>query len=205
MFRHRMIRRGSTLALALLLSLPVAARAEAVAWEADVAHSHIGFKVRHMMISNVKGEFAKYTVKVQADSKELAKATVEATIDVKSITTGNGKRDDHLRSPDFFDVAKHPTMVFKSKSVKKQGKDKLKVAGDLTIRGVTKPVTLDVSGLVGPIKDPWGNMKVGFQATTTINRKDFGLTWNKALEAGGLLVGNEVAITLDVELNQVKK
>lgn len=191
-------------AAALILALPGAARAEVATWEADVTHTHIGFSVRHMMISNVKGEFGKYSVKVQADPKDLAKATVEATIDVKSITTGNGKRDDHLRSPDFFDVAKHPTMIFKSKSVKKMGKDKLKVAGDLTIRGVTKPVTLDVAGLVGPIKDPWGNQKVGFQATTKINRKDFGLTWNKALEAGGLLVGNDVTITLDLELNQKK-
>jgi polyisoprenoid-binding protein YceI len=190
---------------ALLLVLPIAGRAETVSWETDVAHSHVGFQVRHMMIANVKGEFGKYKVKVQADPKELAKATVEATIEVSSINTGNAKRDEHLRSPDFFHVAKYPTMTFKSKSVKQTGKGQLKVAGDLTLRGVTRPVTLEVTGLVGPIKDPWGNKKVGFQATTQINRKDFGLTWNKALEAGGVVVGHEVKITIEAELDQQKK
>ncbi len=131
----------------------------------------------------------------------MTKSTVEATIDATSINTNEPKRDEHLRSPDFFDTAKYPTITFKSTKVEKAGSN-LKVTGDLTMHGVTKPVVLDVDGSTAEAKDPWGNTKRGGVATTKINRKDFGLGWNKALEAGGVVVGEEVSITLDLELNK---
>jgi polyisoprenoid-binding protein YceI len=197
-----MLRHVTIAAAAALLVLPSSARAQTATWEADPAHSHLGFSVRHMMISNVKGEFTRYTVKVNADASDLTRASVDVTIDAKSISTGVGKRDDHLRSADFLDVAKHPTISFRSKRIKKAGKEALRVDGELAIRGVKRPVTLEVSGLGAPVKDPMGVRRVGFQATTRINRKDFGLRWNKVLEAGGLLVGDEVRIALELELVQ---
>ena len=169
-------------------------------WEIDSAHSSAQFSVRHLMVSNVRGEFGKVTGTVVYDGKDIGKSTVEATIDASTISTRDEKRDGHLKSPDFFDVAKYPTITFKSTKVEKAGKDKLKVIGDLTIHGVTKQATLNVDGPSAAQKDPWGNEKSGAEATTKINRKDFGLTWNKALESGGVVVGEEVTITLDVEL-----
>jgi polyisoprenoid-binding protein YceI len=139
---------------------------------------------------------------VNIDEKDVTKSTVEATIDASTVNTNEPKRDEHLRSADFFDVAKFPTITFKSKSVKKSGEGKLAVTGDLTMHGVTKEVTLDVEGPAKEIKDPWGNVRSGASASTKINRKDFGLGWNKVLEAGGVAVGEEVAITLDVELTK---
>lgn len=190
------------LALPALLALP--GQAFASAWDIDTAHSAAQFSVRHLAVSNVRGEFGKITGSVQLDDKDITKSTVEATIDVTSINTREEKRDQHLKGADFFDVAKFPTITFKSKKVAKDGTDRLKVTGDLTIHGVTKEVMLQVDGPAKAIKDPWGNTKTGVTATTKINRKDFGLTWNKALETGGLVVGDEVAITLDVELQQKK-
>jgi polyisoprenoid-binding protein YceI len=192
------------LAVAALALLPASALAQSQAWEADLAHSHIGFTVRHMMVSNVKGEFTKYSVKVQTE-KDLTKSTVEVTIDVASISTGNAQRDGHLKSPDFFDAAKFPTITFKSKKIAKAGKDAFKVTGDLTIKGKTKEVVLEVKNFAGPIKDPYGGSRVGLEAATKIDRRDFGLTWNKTLDAGGVVVGNDVKIGLEVELTQPKK
>jgi polyisoprenoid-binding protein YceI len=165
----------------------------------DSSHSSAQFTVRHLMISNVKGNFQKITGKAVWDPANLAGSSLEAVIDVTTINTLEPKRDAHLKSPDFFDVAKYPTMSFRSKKFYKEG-GKLKIAGDLTIRGVTRAVVLDVDGPTPEIKDPWGGSRIGASASTTINRKDFGLTWNTALETGGVAVGDEVRIALDVEL-----
>lgn len=182
----------------IALALPLAALA--ATWNIDADHSNVGFKVRHLMVSNVKGSFEKFTGSVDLNDKDITKSKVEVTIDTNSINTNVQKRDEHLRSPDFFDVAKFPTMTFVSKKVAKAGKDKLKVTGDLTLHGVTKEVVLDVDALSKESKDPWGNMRRGTTATTKINRKDFGLVWNKALETGGVAVGEEVLITLEIEM-----
>jgi polyisoprenoid-binding protein YceI len=187
------------LALFLALAAPAAALAEATTWNLDAAHLHPSFSVRHLVISNVRGEFTKSTGVVTLDEKDLTKSSVQATIEAASVDTGVGDRDKHLRSPDFFDVEKFPTITFKSTKVEKAGKDKLKVTGDLTIKGVTKPVVLAVEGPTGEIKDPWGNTRRGFSASTKINRKDFGLTWSKTIEAGPV-VGDEVKIELEGEL-----
>jgi polyisoprenoid-binding protein YceI len=168
-------------------------------WNIDPAHSSAQFSVRHMMISSVKGEFTKITGRAVYDPEKPESLSAEATIDVNTINTREPDRDNHLKSADFFDVAKFPTITFKSKRATK-GPDGLKLTGDLTIHGVTREVTLDVEGPTPPLKDPWGFTRVGASATTRINRKDFGLTWNQALEAGGVLVGDEVKITVDVEL-----
>ena len=186
------------IATAAILAIPSIASASP--WIIDVDHSNIGFKVRHMMVSNVKGDFAKFSGNVDIDDKDLAKTKVDAVIETASINTGVAKRDEHLKSPDFFDVAKYPTMTFVSRKVKKEGLDKLKIYGQLTLHGVTKDVVLDVQGLNKSFKDPWGNIKRGASATTTINRKDYGLVWNKAIESGGVMVGDEVNISLEIEL-----
>jgi len=187
-------------AFAASLALPhVAAASE---WEIDPSHSSAQFSVRHMMVSNVRGEFGKMSGTLVLDEANVTKSKVEAVIDVGSINTREPKRDEHLKSADFFDLANHPSMEFKSKKVRKAGKGALEVTGDLTIRGVTREVVLAVVGPTADAKDPWGNIKRGATATTKINRKDFGLTWNAALETGGVLVGEEVAITIDLELTK---
>ena len=168
-------------------------------WNIDPAHSNAQFSVRHLMISNVKGEFTKVSGQVLFDNDKPETLSAEATIDVSSINTREPDRDKHLKSPDFFDVANHPAITFKSKRAEK-GPNGLKVTGDLTIRGTTREVTLDVEGPTPPMKDPWGFTRVGASATTKINRKDFGLIWNQALETGGFVVGDEIKITVDVEL-----
>jgi len=166
----------------------------------DPSHTSVGFTVRHLMVTKVRGSFEKVSGTVKYDPNEPEKIVIDATIDAASINTREAKRDEHLRSPDFFDVAKHPTLTFKSKKAKVLGKGKLEVIGDLTIRGVTKEVTLQVEGLDQEIKDPWGNVRRGATATTRINRKDFGLAWNQVLETGGVMVGEDVDIQIDVEL-----
>lgn len=181
--------------------LPNVARASN--WEIDSSHSTAQFSVRHLMVANVRGEFSNVTGKLELDEKDIRKSTVEATIDAASITTRDAKRDAHLKSADFFDTAKYPTLTFRSKKVEKASAGKLRVIGDLTLHGVTREVTLAVEGPTAAVKDPWGNVKAGASASTRINRKDFGLTWNAALETGGVVVGEEVAITIDLEL--VKK
>lgn len=198
------MRMMKTLRLAALVlpfaGLLAAGRADAAAWDIDSGHSSAQFSVRHLMVSNVRGEFGKVSGTVDYDAKDPGKAKVEATIDAGTISTRDEKRDGHLKSPDFFDVAKFPTITFKSKRVQSAGAGKVKLVGDLTIHGVTKEVTLDVEGPSAEMKDPWGNVKAGATATTKINRKDFGLTWNKSLDGGGVVVGDEVTITIDVEL-----
>ncbi|MCY1081335.1 YceI family protein [Archangium lansingense] len=184
---------------ALVLASP--SMAFAAEFAIDSAHSAAQFSVKHMMVSNVRGAFSKVTGSANIDEKDITKSTVEATIDATTINTNEPKRDEHLRSADFFDTAKFPTIIFKSSKVEKAGQN-LKVTGDLTMHGVTKPVTLDVEGFTTEAKDPWGNIKRGGTATTKINRKDFGLGWNSVLETGGVAVGEEVTITLDLELNK---
>ena len=188
----------TSIAAVIALALPIVASAST--WSIDPDHSSVGFKVKHLMVSNVKGSFDKHTGTVEINDTDITKSKVDITIDTTSINTNVQKRDEHLRSADFFDVAKYPTMTFASKKVAKSGKDGLKVTGDLTLHGVTKEVVLNVEALSKESKDPWGNMRRGTTATAKINRKDFGLTWNKALETGGVVVGEEIAITLEIEM-----
>jgi len=166
----------------------------------DPAHSSARFKVRHMMIANVRGEFGKVTGVARFDPRNPEASTVTAEIDVNSINTHEPDRDGHLKSGDFLDAANYPTIRFQSKRVEQAGSDSYKVTGDLTIRGVSREVVLTVDGPTPETKDPWGYMRSGAEATTKISRKDFGLTWNQALETGGVLVGDEVQISIDVEL-----
>lgn len=179
--------------------------AAASVWDIDTSHSSTTFKVRHLAIATVSGGFGKTSGRVTWDPADPTKSTVEATIDASTIDTQNSGRDEHLKSPDFFDVATHPTITFKSTKVEAAGEGRLKVTGDLTLRGVTKPVVLDVEGPVTPIKDPRGNMKTGATATTKINRQDFGVSWSKTLDGGGLVVSDEVWITIELELAQAKE
>ncbi|MCM0080285.1 YceI family protein [Geomonas sp. Red32] len=169
-------------------------------WSIDPDHTTIGFKVKHMMVSTVNGNFLKHTGTVTINDKDITKSRVEISIDTASINTNVAKRDEHLRSADFFDVAKYPAMTFVSKTVAKAGKGKLKVTGDLTLHGVTKEVVLTVDGPTRESKDPWGNLRRGATATTRINRQDFGLVWNKTLETGGVLIGNDIVIILEIEM-----
>ncbi len=168
-------------------------------WNVDPVHSVAEFKVKHMMISNVKGQFTGVKGALALDESDVTKSRVEASIDAASITTREAQRDAHLKSPDFFDVEKFPALSFKSTQIKRAGEGELAVAGDLTIHGITRNVVFTVEGPTPQAKDPWGNTRLGLSATTKINRKDFGLTWNAALETGGILVGEEVTITLDVQ------
>jgi polyisoprenoid-binding protein YceI len=168
-------------------------------WNIDPVHSHAEFKVRHMMISNVKGEFKGVAGTLNLDGADLTKSGVEVSIDAATINTGDAQRDAHLKTADFFDSEKFPTLQFKSNRVSKNKDGALTVAGDLAIHGVTRNVVLQVEGPSEPMKDPWGNTRIGLSATTRISRKDFGLTWNTALETGGLMVGDEVNITLDIQ------
>ena len=193
------MRRRMILATAVLC-LVAPGLLHAAPWEFDPAHTGVHFKVRHLMISSVRGEFEKVSGKIVYDEADVTKSTADITIDTGSINTRVAKRDEHLRSPDFLDVAKHPAITSKSKRVDKAGNGALKMTGDLTIRGVTKEIALTVEGPTPAIKDPMGYNRVGGQATTKINRKDFGLLWNAALETGGVVVGDEVEITIDMEI-----
>jgi polyisoprenoid-binding protein YceI len=168
-------------------------------WNIDPIHSVAEFKVKHMMISNVKGQFTGISGILSRDEVDVTNSRVEVTIDAASINTRDAQRDGHLKSADFFDVEKFPTLSFKSTRIQNAGEGELKVSGDLTIHGVTRNVVFEVEGPTAPGKDPWGNTRIGVSATTKINRKDFGLTWNAALETGGILVGDDVTLTLDVQ------
>jgi polyisoprenoid-binding protein YceI len=168
-------------------------------WNIDPVHSVAEFKVKHMMISNVKGQFPKVTGTLIFDEADLTRSQVEALIEAASIETRDAQRDAHLKSADFLDVEKFPTLSFKSTGIRLVRDGELAVEGNLTIRGVTRKLTFSVEGPTPPAKDPWGNTRVAVSTTTKINRKDFGLTWNAALETGGILVGDEVTITLDVQ------
>jgi len=167
-------------------------------WQIDTAHSSANFSIKHMMIAKVHGGFEKLSGTLQYDPQDITKSSVEAVIETASINTREAQRDAHLKSADFFDAEKYPQLIFKSKKIEKDGDD-LKVIGDLTIHGVTKEVVLNAEAPSEEMKDPWGNTKIGISATTKIKRKDFGLNWNAALEAGGVLVGDDVAITLDIQ------
>lgn len=184
-------------AIAFTLIAPVLAHADT--WQIDPMHTSVEFTVRHMMISNVKGTFEKTSGTITVEGADPTTAKIDAVIDASSINTRVEKRDADLKSPDFLDVAKYPSITFISTKVEAAGDGKWKVTGDLTLHGVTKPVVLDVEGTGAPIKDPFGNTRAGASATTKINRKDFGVAYNKALEAGGVVVGDEVSITIDVE------
>ncbi len=168
-------------------------------WDFDTAHSAIEFTVRHMLVSKVRGRFSKWSGKLEIDEKDISASRLEVAIDVASVDTHEPQRDGHLRSADFFDAEKHPKITFKSKRVVDKGKDKLAITGDLTIRGTTKEITLDVErgGLVA--KDPWGNRRAGFTAETTIDRKEFGVSWNQVLDQGGLALSDKVSIHIEIE------
>ena len=192
--RRRMLLAAAVMCLAapeLVLAAP---------WQFDPAHTGVHFRVRHLMVSSVRGEFEKVTGKIVYDEADVTKSAADITIDAASVNTRVAKRDEDLRSPNFLDVAKYPTITFKSKRVEKSADGLLKMTGDLTIHGVTKEVVLNIEGPSPAIKDPMGNIRVGGQATSKISRKDFGLLWNKTLETGGVVVGDEVEITIDVEI-----
>jgi polyisoprenoid-binding protein YceI len=197
------MKRIARIAAVLALALPGLALGATSTWQLDPSHTHAIFGVRHLVISTVKGEFGKTSGTLVLDEGDVTKSTVEATIDATTLNTREPKRDEHLRSPDFFDVAKHPTITFKSTKVEKAGEGKLKVTGNLTIRGVTKSVALDVTGPTPEIKDPYGNAKRGVSASGKINRKDFGLAWSKMVEAGPV-VGDEVTIEIESEMAKAK-
>jgi polyisoprenoid-binding protein YceI len=183
-----------------LLVAPAAARAST--WEIDPAHTAVEFSVRHMMVSTVKGLFEKVKGSLELDDKDLTKSTVEVTITLDSVNTHEPKRDGHLKSADFFNTAKFPTATFKSTKVQKAGKGKLKVTGELSLHGVTKPVVLEVEGPTEAYKTPFGTTVRGVHATTKIDRKEFEIGWNKVLDNGGVLVGNEVTLDINAELDE---
>jgi polyisoprenoid-binding protein YceI len=185
-------------AVAAALSFPAAGATSQ--WQIDSQHASAQFAVKHLMISTVRGEFHGVTGTINWDDKDITKSTIDVTIDTTSVDTREPKRDAHLKSPDFFDVAKYPTMTFKSKKIEQVAPGKLKVTGDLTIHGITKEVILDVDGPTAPIKDPWGNTRVALNATTTVNRQDFGVKWNANMDGGGVVVSDNVNITIDAEL-----
>lgn len=167
-------------------------------WAVDATHSSIDFSVRHMMIANVKGTFHQFEAAVEADPQDLTTADIRFTVDLSSVDTRNADRDNHLKTADFFDVEQFPQLVFQSTSIAKKDEGEYAVTGDLTLHGVTKSETFTVT-FEGQGKDPWGNEKAGFSAEGTINRSDYGLTWNSALETGGVLVGDKVKISLQIE------
>ncbi|HVM97767.1 MAG TPA: YceI family protein [Candidatus Acidoferrales bacterium] len=196
------MRRIWVAAIALLASLPMVA--QAASFDIDSAHSSAQFAVKHLMVSTVRGTLGKITGTANLDESDISKSSVEATIDVKGIDTREEKRDNHLRGPDFFDADKFPSIHFKSTKVEAAGSDKFNITGDLTIRDVTKPVVLAVEGSAKPIKDPFGNDRMGGVARTRINRKDFGMSFNKTMDNGGVVVGDDVDITIDLELTKKK-
>jgi polyisoprenoid-binding protein YceI len=173
-----------------------------VTYEIDPIHSSVHFSVRHMMLSNVRGEFTKVSGTLKFDAQNPANSSVEVNIEASSINTRDAQRDTHLKSADFLDAEKSPNLTFRSKHIEPHQSGGT-IKGDLTIRGITREITLDVEGPTPEVKDPWGKQRIGASATTKLNRKDFGLKWNAALETGGVLVGDEVKITIDVEAVRV--
>jgi len=168
-------------------------------WNIDVAHTGIGFSIRHMVVSKVRGRFGRYSGSVKLDEEDLSRSEVAIDIEAASLDTGVADRDTHLRSADFFDVERFPTLSFRSKRIEPRAGDRYRVIGDLTIRDVTREVELDVE-YGGQAKDPWGNQRAGFLASTSLDRKDFGLRWNQVLEAGGVLVGERVDVEIELQL-----
>jgi polyisoprenoid-binding protein YceI len=196
---HYLGRVISATALATVLALPAGA---ANTWQIDPNHSAAQFAVRHLAISTVRGAFTKVNGTVQFDDKDISKSAVDVTIDAASVDTRVPDRDKDLRSDHFFDAEKYPTLTFKSTKVEQVAPGKLKVTGDLTIHGITKQVVLDVDGPTAPVKDPWGNLRAAGNATTKVNRQDFGVKWNAKMDNGGWVVGDDVDITIDVEMVQ---
>jgi polyisoprenoid-binding protein YceI len=201
MVKMRLLR-SAAIALAIAFSLTLSGAAQTSTWAIDPNHSTAQFRVRHLGISNVSGNFNKVTGTVALNDKDITQSLVNATIDVNSVDTRVADRDKDLRSPNFFDAEKYPTIEFKSKRIVNNG-GKLQLVGDLTLHGTTREVILDVDGPTPELSDPWGNLRRGFSATTTINRKDFGVLWNNTLKTGEAVVGDTVKIQIDVEL--VKK
>ena len=186
--------------LAAALSLPAAAATST--WQIDPAHSAAQFAVKHLAISTVRGAFTSLKGTVQFDDKDITKSSVDVTIEVNSVDTRQPDRDKDLRSDHFFDAEHFPTITFKSKRVEQVSPGKLKITGDLTIHGITKEVGLDVDGPTAPVKDPWGNQRMAINATTKINRQDFGVKWNATMDNGGVVVADDVSITIDAEMIQ---
>ncbi len=184
------------------VALLVPSLGQTATWKSDPKHASVQFAVRHLMVATVRGTFDKFDVTAIIDENDVSQSSVEATIEVASINTRNEKRDDHLRGADFFDVAKHPTITFKSKAVEKVQDHAYKVTGDLTLMGVTKEVVLDVTGSPQAITDLQGKPRLGGAVTTTINRTDYGLSRNSVLESGGVAIGEEVEITIDIQFAQ---
>jgi polyisoprenoid-binding protein YceI len=187
---------GATLAAVLTVS----AAATTTTWQIDPQHAAAGFAVKHLMISTVRGQFKGVTGTVNWDDQDISKSTIDVTIDANTVDTSEPKRDADLKSDKFFDVAKYPTITFKSKKIEQVSARKLKITGDLTIHGVTKEAVLDVEGPTAPVKDPWGNTRVAASATAKVNRQDFGVKWNANMDGGGVVVGDDVTITIDLEL-----
>ncbi len=188
------------LIFALPLLVASVAQADAVEWKLDTSHTNVGFSVPHLMISSVEGRFKEATASVKLDDADLTKSQVSVDINAASIDTGDAKRDEHLKAADFFDVKKYPKLTFKSTKIAKSGAG-YKLTGDLTIRDVTKSVTLDAT-LTGPVKTPWGNQARAAKVSGKVKRGDFGLKWNKALETGGVVVGEEVTINVTAEVTK---
>jgi polyisoprenoid-binding protein YceI len=197
---HSLARIAVTAGLAAICSLP--APAATSTWQIDPAHSAAQFSVRHLGISMVRGAFSNVKGTINYDDKDVSRSTVDVIIDVTTVDTREPDRDKDLKSDKFFDVAHYPAMTFKSKKVEQAGPGKLKVTGDLTIRGVTKEVVLDVEGPTAPVTDPWKNQRAAVTASTKINRQDFGVKWNATLDNGGVVVSDEVSINIDVEMVQ---
>jgi polyisoprenoid-binding protein YceI len=195
---HHLSRIAIAAAAAAVLSLPASAGTST--WKIDPQHSSAQFSVRHLAISTVRGAFSRVTGTIILDENDVTKSAVDVTIDVSTVDTREPNRDNDLRSDKFFDVAHYPSMTFKSRKVEQVAPGKLKVTGDLTIRGTTKEVVLDVDGPTAPVKDPWGNQRAAVNATTKINRQDFGVKWNATMDNGGVVVGDDVPITIDVEM-----
>lgn len=186
--------------LAALSIMALPSLASASSWKIDAGHSTVGFKVKHLMVSNVTGSFTKYSGVVDFDDNDLTKSKVNVTIDANSINTNEPKRDEHLRSADFFDTAKFPTITFVSRRWSRTANGALTVAGNLTMHGVTREVVLSVEPFSNEIRDPWGSTRRGTTASALLNRKDFGISWNKALDSGGVSVGDEVRVLLEIEM-----
>ena len=197
---HPLARIAVTAALAVAFSVP--ALGANSTWKIDPAHSSAQFSVKHLAISTVRGAFSSVNGSVNFDDKDVTKSTIDVIIDVNSVDTRQPDRDKDLKSDKFFDAANYPNITFKSTKVEQAGAGKLKVTGDLTIRGTTKSVVLDVDGPTAPVKDPWGNNRVAAAATTKVNRQDYGVKWNAKLDNGGVVVGDDIAITIDVEMIQ---
>jgi polyisoprenoid-binding protein YceI len=193
-------RMAVTAGLAAALSLPAAAATST--WQIDPAHSAAQFAVKHLAISTVRGAFTSVKGTVQFDDKDIAKSSVDVTIDVNSVDTRQPDRDKDLRSDHFFDAEHFPAITFKSRRVEQVSPGRLKITGELTIHGITKEVGLDVDGPTAPVKDPWGNQRMAINATTKINRQDFGVKWNATMDNGGVVVADDVSITIDAEMIQ---